>query len=133
QPRRACGAARPGERGRQRSLVADAARARDRDTRHRTQDEPRDRERALPQREDDRGAHAPHLRQARRLVSRRGSAGRRTRAGAAAVTSLAPKLDPDAARLEELGYRQELARRLHIFDNAAMGFAAISPVVGLYA
>jgi len=49
------------------------------------------------------------------------------------VTSLAPPLDPDAARLEELGYRQELARRLRIFDNAAMGFAAISPVVGLYA
>jgi amino acid transporter len=49
------------------------------------------------------------------------------------VTSLAPPLDPDAARLEELGYRQELARRLHVFDNAALGFAAISPVVGLYA
>jgi amino acid transporter len=49
------------------------------------------------------------------------------------VTSLAPPLDPDASRLEELGYRQELARRLRIFDNAAMGFAAISPVVGLYA
>ena len=45
----------------------------------------------------------------------------------------APPLDPDAARLAELGYRQELARRLRIFDNAAMGFAAISPVVGLYA
>ncbi|MFL6016008.1 MAG: amino acid permease, partial [Gaiellaceae bacterium] len=49
------------------------------------------------------------------------------------MTSLAPPLDPDAARLEELGYRQELARRLHVFDNAALGFAAISPVVGLYA
>jgi amino acid transporter len=49
------------------------------------------------------------------------------------VTALAPPLDPDAARLEELGYRQELARGLHFFDNAAMGFAAISPVVGLYA
>ena len=49
------------------------------------------------------------------------------------MTSVAPPLDPDAARLEELGYRQELARRLRIFDNAAMGFAAISPVVGLYA
>ena len=44
----------------------------------------------------------------------------------------APPLDPDAARLAELGYRQELARRLRFFDNAAMGFAAISPVVGLY-
>ena len=45
----------------------------------------------------------------------------------------APPLDPDAARLAELGYRQELARGLRVFDNAAMGFAAISPVVGLYA
>ena len=42
-------------------------------------------------------------------------------------------LDPDARRLRELGYRQELSRSLHIFDNAALGFAAISPVVGLYA
>ena len=41
--------------------------------------------------------------------------------------------DADAARLRELGYRQELDRRLGIFDNAAAGFAAISPVVGLYA
>src|SRR6266536_6390603 len=45
----------------------------------------------------------------------------------------APPLDPDAERLAELGYRQELARGLRFFDNAAMGFAAISPVVGLYA
>jgi amino acid transporter len=42
-------------------------------------------------------------------------------------------VDADAARLRELGYRQELERRLRIFDNVAMGFAAISPVVGLYA
>ena len=41
--------------------------------------------------------------------------------------------DRDAARLRELGYPQELARRLRLLDNAAMGFAAISPVVGLYA
>ena len=38
--------------------------------------------------------------------------------------------DPDARRLRELGYEQELHRGLHIFDNVAMGFAAISPVVG---
>ncbi len=44
-----------------------------------------------------------------------------------------PPADPDAARLQELGYRQELARGLNVFDNAAMGVAAISPVVGLYA
>ena len=42
-------------------------------------------------------------------------------------------IDADATRLEELGYTQELSRRLRLFDNAAMGFAAISPVVGLYA
>ena len=49
------------------------------------------------------------------------------------MTSLSPPVDPDAARLEELGYRQELARGLRLFDNAAIGFAGISPVVGLYA
>jgi amino acid transporter len=48
------------------------------------------------------------------------------------TATVAPPLDPDAARLAELGYPQELARRLRFFDNAAMGFAAISPVVGLY-
>ena len=42
-------------------------------------------------------------------------------------------VDADAARLHELGYRQELERRLRAVDNVAMGFAAISPVVGLYA
>ena len=49
------------------------------------------------------------------------------------MTALAPHVDPDAARLEELGYPQELSRGLHLVDNAAMGFAGISPVVGLYA
>jgi amino acid transporter len=48
------------------------------------------------------------------------------------MTSISPA-DPDAARLQELGYQQELARGLHLFDNAAIGVAAISPVVGLYA
>ena len=41
--------------------------------------------------------------------------------------------DDDAARLRELGYEQELRRRLGGLDNVAMGFATISPVVGLYA
>ena len=41
--------------------------------------------------------------------------------------------DADAARLGELGYKQELDRRLRIFDSVALGFAGISPVVGLYA
>jgi amino acid transporter len=50
------------------------------------------------------------------------------------TSAVAPaKVDADAVRLGELGYRQELERRLRIFDNAALGFAAISPVVGLYA
>jgi amino acid transporter len=48
------------------------------------------------------------------------------------VTVVAAPADPDAARLAELGYSQELARRLRFRDNAALGFAAISPVVGLY-
>jgi amino acid transporter len=43
------------------------------------------------------------------------------------------EVDADAARLGELGYAQELERRLRIFDNVAIGFAGISPVVGLYA
>ena len=41
--------------------------------------------------------------------------------------------DTDAGRLQELGYRQELRRALHLLDNTAVGFATISPVVGLYA
>ena len=49
------------------------------------------------------------------------------------MTSAAPPADPDAARLHELGYQQELARTLRVSENAAIGFAAISPVVGLYA
>jgi amino acid transporter len=49
------------------------------------------------------------------------------------VTLASPPVDADAGRLAELGYTQELARRLRTADNAAMGFAAISPVVGLYA
>ena len=49
------------------------------------------------------------------------------------VTAPPAPPDADAARLAELGYRQQLARRLALLDNAAMGFAAISPVVGLYA
>jgi amino acid transporter len=41
--------------------------------------------------------------------------------------------DTDVARLRELGYEQQLERRLRIFGNVALGFAGISPVVGLYA
>jgi amino acid transporter len=42
-------------------------------------------------------------------------------------------VDADAARLRELGYEQELERGLKVLDNFALGFAGISPVVGLYA
>jgi len=49
------------------------------------------------------------------------------------VSGAAPPIDADAARLRELGYEQQLDRRLKIFDNIALGFAGISPVVGLYA
>ncbi len=38
----------------------------------------------------------------------------------------------DAALLRNLGYQQELKRGLRPFENVAMGFAAISPVVALY-
>src|ERR1700743_1258863 len=39
----------------------------------------------------------------------------------------------DAARLEALGYRQELRRSLNVLGNISLGFAVVSPVVGLYA
>jgi amino acid transporter len=44
-----------------------------------------------------------------------------------------PPIGDDAQRLAELGYEQELKRGFGIFDSVAMGFATISPVVGLYA
>jgi amino acid transporter len=49
------------------------------------------------------------------------------------VSSTAIPVDADALRLAELGYEQQLTRSLRSFDNVALGFAAISPVVGLYA
>jgi len=49
------------------------------------------------------------------------------------VTGPAAPADADAARLRELGYEQELDRGLRFIDNAALAFAGISPVVGLYA
>jgi amino acid transporter len=39
----------------------------------------------------------------------------------------------DAALLADLGYEQELDRALAVGGNASLGFAGISPVVGLYA
>ncbi|GAA4993826.1 APC family permease [Kitasatospora paranensis] len=44
-----------------------------------------------------------------------------------------PPASGDAERLAALGYRQELRRSLGVLGNIAMGFAVVSPVVGLYA
>ena len=71
-------ATRAGRPGRQRCRLADQARARDRPPRHRSPDEPRDRRRAVPQRQDGRVAPAQHLPQARRDVAGRGRASGRT-------------------------------------------------------
>ncbi|MFJ3792342.1 APC family permease [Kitasatospora sp. NPDC090091] len=49
-------------------------------------------------------------------------------AGSAAAAPAA-----DADRLAALGYRQELRRSLGVLGNISMGFAVVSPVVGLYA
>jgi amino acid transporter len=46
------------------------------------------------------------------------------------MTSAAP--DRDTARLESLGYRQELSRVLGFFDNFSVAFTYLSPVVGIY-
>lgn len=43
-----------------------------------------------------------------------------------------PDSSGDEQRLAELGYRQELPRVLHLWTNWAVGFAFISPIVGLY-
>ncbi|MFI9326625.1 APC family permease [Kitasatospora sp. NPDC052868] len=45
----------------------------------------------------------------------------------------APGAVGDADRLAALGYRQELRRSLGVLGNISMGFAVVSPVVGLYA
>jgi amino acid transporter len=49
------------------------------------------------------------------------------------MTTTAAPADADAARLNELGYPQQLERRLKILDTVSLGLAGISPVVGLYA
>jgi amino acid transporter len=40
--------------------------------------------------------------------------------------------DADAARLAELGYRQELDRVMTLFENFSVAFCYLSPVVGVY-
>jgi amino acid transporter len=49
------------------------------------------------------------------------------------TTTTAPVADADEARLNELGYEQELTRSLRAVDIVSLGLAGISPVVGLYA
>jgi amino acid transporter len=46
---------------------------------------------------------------------------------------MADNVPTDADRLAALGYRQELRRSLNVLGNISMGFAVVSPVVGLYA
>ena len=70
--RSACRAAGAGGSGRQRRRGTHQARARDRRPRHRPPHQSRDRNHALPQRQDGRVAPAQHLPQARRLVEGRG-------------------------------------------------------------
>ncbi|HEX4754650.1 MAG TPA: amino acid permease-associated protein, partial [Candidatus Dormibacteraeota bacterium] len=46
-----------------------------------------------------------------------------------------PRADQDGAdvqRLEQLGYKPELRRVLNLFENFAIAFCYISPVVGIY-
>src|SRR5205807_8255376 len=38
----------------------------------------------------------------------------------------------DATQLEQFGYKQELKRALNLFENFAVAFCYISPVVGIY-
>lgn len=43
-----------------------------------------------------------------------------------------PTHEADAAHLASFGYRQELRRVLGLFENFAVAFAYLSPVVGIY-
>jgi amino acid transporter len=54
--------------------------------------------------------------------------------GARDASTLTPAYEPgeDERQLEEFGYKQELPRLLRFWTNWAIGFAFISPVVGLY-
>jgi amino acid transporter len=46
--------------------------------------------------------------------------------------SVADETGVDATRLAQLGYKQELRRALNLFENFAIAFCYISPVVGIY-
>ena len=51
---------------------------------------------------------------------------------AGAQVSDAEQTGEDAARLAQFGYKQELRRALNLFENFAVAFCYISPVVGIY-
>jgi amino acid transporter len=48
------------------------------------------------------------------------------------IVSTPDTADADAAQLARFGYRQELRRVLNLFENFAVAFCYISPVVGIY-
>ncbi|MFZ0129094.1 MAG: amino acid permease [Candidatus Dormiibacterota bacterium] len=48
------------------------------------------------------------------------------------IVSTPDAADVDAAQLATFGYRQELRRVLNLFENFAVAFCYISPVVGIY-
>ncbi len=43
-----------------------------------------------------------------------------------------PAITDDAARLAELGYESHFERRMGLWENFALGFTYLSPVVGIY-
>src|SRR3954471_18879262 len=119
-----------GDRRRGGAGVTDGTRARDRGSRCRPADEPADRREALPQQEDRRVAHPQPVREARCVVARRDRPAGRAGAPPRRRCRL---MDADAVRLKELGYRQELQRRLRLGDTLGLGGAGISPLGGLCA
>ena len=49
------------------------------------------------------------------------------------MTKTMPHTDADdASRLAELGYESHFERRMGLWENFALGFTYLSPVVGIY-
>ena len=113
----------PGQGRRIRRRLAHRARAPDRTTRRRPQDQPRDRSRALPQPEDGRDPPAQHVPQARRRLARR-----TWRAPSSARTTPRPKppgngisgTSPDAVPLNQSAGKGTL-REHHLEYRRARG------------
>ena len=123
QARRAGRAARAG--GRRETRASAALTTREREIAELVTDRHTNREiaaRAVPQRQDGRVAPAQHLRQARRLLARRGRAGGRARRREATRERRPPRrpLDADAARLRRARLPPGAERGgCAILDNAA--------------